>query len=155
MFLDGLPDQNERVAAALRAVIPADAPRIVAIDPDRNAFVDLPAGVTAEQISAGWRDVSEFDENEQVSPVRVVSAGAGGNDQRGVGTEGPARQVPFEARDAWGGPAVGASPSGGRCLPVGPGSAAGSTEAGCEVRGTPAWRHGSRLLHRPDGVAAA
>ncbi|MCL2091493.1 MAG: hypothetical protein FWH11_09815 [Micrococcales bacterium] len=93
-------DQNVRVVVALRAAIPADAPRIVVLDPKLNTFVDLPAGVTAEQIALGWRDFAEFDENEQVGLAQAVSAGAGGHDPSSVGTEGPARQ-PFEARDAW------------------------------------------------------
>lgn len=62
--IDGTFYQNERVAAALRAVIGADAPRIVVFEPKRGAFAELPAGVRAEQVALGWRDYLEYDENE-------------------------------------------------------------------------------------------
>lgn len=78
--IDGMLDQNVRVIAALRAVIPAGTARIVALDPDRGVFVDLPAGVTADQISSGWQDFSEFDEHEPSAPGRRSAGDAASSD---------------------------------------------------------------------------
>lgn len=61
--INGLFNQNAKVAAAIRATIADDAPRIIAIEPDLG-FIDLTWGITAEQIEAGWRPFDEFQENE-------------------------------------------------------------------------------------------
>jgi hypothetical protein len=61
--IDGVPLQNARVAAALRAEMPREATRIVAIDTRAGAFAELPWGVSAEQIDEGWRPVGEFGEH--------------------------------------------------------------------------------------------
>jgi hypothetical protein len=58
--VNGVPEQNARVAAAIRAAIPQDAPRIIAMDPDLGSFIDLTPGITADEIQAGWRPMSEF-----------------------------------------------------------------------------------------------
>jgi hypothetical protein len=61
--IDGLPPQNDRVVVALRAEIPADAGRVVAIDlMNVENFAELPAGITLEQLEAAWRPLAEFDE---------------------------------------------------------------------------------------------
>lgn len=61
--INGLFDQNAKVAAAIRSKIPEDAPRIIAIEPDLG-FIDLTWGITADQIEAGWCPFDEFRENE-------------------------------------------------------------------------------------------
>ncbi|MCL2848910.1 MAG: hypothetical protein FWE61_02545 [Micrococcales bacterium] len=60
--IDGLFEQNELVAAALRAAIPPAAPRIVVIEPARGTFAELPKGITASELAMSWQDVQEFDE---------------------------------------------------------------------------------------------
>lgn len=59
---DGLFDQNARFASALRAELPADAPRIVAAIADDETFIDLVDGVTPHDIEWGMRSLDEFDE---------------------------------------------------------------------------------------------
>jgi hypothetical protein len=61
--IDGLPAQNARLAIALRAEIPRDASRVVAIDlMHAENFAELPAGITLERLETSWRPLAEFDE---------------------------------------------------------------------------------------------
>lgn len=60
--MDGLPPQNTRVAVALRAEIPRDATRIVAVDLMHvENFAELPWGITVEQLNASWRPLEELE----------------------------------------------------------------------------------------------
>ena len=59
LTVDGMPDQNAVVAAVVRELLPADFARVVAFEPEGNVFVDLVPGITAAQVEAGWRDLSE------------------------------------------------------------------------------------------------
>lgn len=56
---DGTESQDCRVAAAVRAALRDDFPRVVAITDDGSMYVDLVAGITPEEIRTGWRDVAE------------------------------------------------------------------------------------------------
>ncbi|MDQ1130444.1 hypothetical protein QE381_002572 [Microbacterium sp. SORGH_AS 888] len=60
--IDGLFDQNARIAATSMSLVPRDSPRVLAIDPRIDAFVDLTPGISAEQIEAGWQPVGAFSE---------------------------------------------------------------------------------------------
>ncbi|WP_307218758.1 hypothetical protein [Microbacterium sp. SORGH_AS_0888] len=44
------------------SLVPRDSPRVLAIDPRIDAFVDLTPGISAEQIEAGWQPVGAFSE---------------------------------------------------------------------------------------------
>lgn len=56
---DGTPEQCARVLAALRQGLPIGPDRLIAITPDASRFVELPAGVTAQQVLDGWQDVDD------------------------------------------------------------------------------------------------
>lgn len=56
---DGTPDQCARALAALRPGLPMGSDRLIAITPDARRYVELPAGVTAEQVRDGWQDVDD------------------------------------------------------------------------------------------------
>lgn len=56
---DGTATQNVRVAAGVSALLPANSPRVVAIDESGSRYVDLVPGITLEQVERGWRDVAE------------------------------------------------------------------------------------------------
>lgn len=56
---DGTEEQSARVAAAIRAALPDDFPRLVAVTDSASMYVDLISGITPEMIRNGWRDVSE------------------------------------------------------------------------------------------------
>lgn len=57
--MDGSEGQNLRLASALRAALPKDFPRIVAVEAEKDAYVDLTAGITPEEIRDQWRPLSE------------------------------------------------------------------------------------------------
>lgn len=57
--LDGTALQNARAAAAIATLLPSTASRVIAIEPDRGAFVDLVPGITTDEIETDWRDISE------------------------------------------------------------------------------------------------
>lgn len=56
--LDGTAEQNARAASAVAALLPSGGARVVAVDADRNAYVDLVPGITAAEVDNGWRDIS-------------------------------------------------------------------------------------------------
>ena len=56
---NGTEEQDARIAVAIRAALPEDFPRIVAVSDDAGMYVDLVSGITSAMIRAGWRDVSE------------------------------------------------------------------------------------------------
>jgi len=58
--VDGVPEQTALVAAAVRAEAPSTVPRVVAIDPRMDGFVDLIPGMTAEEVATGWRPLAAF-----------------------------------------------------------------------------------------------
>lgn len=55
---DGTPEQNAVVAALVRSLLPSSFPRVVAIEPDGGVYVDLDAGITADEVASGWRDIA-------------------------------------------------------------------------------------------------
>lgn len=59
LSLDGLPEQNIRVAAAVRAAMPRDAVRTVLLDYDMYRYVDLKWGITIEDVNSGWQSIDE------------------------------------------------------------------------------------------------
>ena len=56
---DGTEAQGTRVAAAVRAALPEDYPRVVAVTVGASTYVDLVPGITPEMIRNRCRDVSE------------------------------------------------------------------------------------------------
>ena len=50
VHMDGTPDQNIELAAWLRSLMPADAPRIIVCDQAWSMHAELPSGVTANKI---------------------------------------------------------------------------------------------------------
>ena len=60
--MDGLPAQNLRVAVSLRAELPEAASRLILLDLDSEKYADLPWGVTADQVEAGWRSLDELED---------------------------------------------------------------------------------------------
>ena len=50
--MDGLPEQNVKLAAWLRSLMPEDAPRIVVGDKGFSVHAELPYGVTPEQVAS-------------------------------------------------------------------------------------------------------
>jgi len=53
-FLDGLNDQNERAAVAIRGVSTDTGP-MIAFDDVGSVFVDLVLGMTLKDVKNGWR----------------------------------------------------------------------------------------------------
>ena len=56
--LEGTAQQNARLAAWLRSLLPERAPRVIAGDRDWRGHVDLPFGITPERVLATWVDHS-------------------------------------------------------------------------------------------------
>ena len=56
---DGTASQDARVAARVRSLLSDDATRVIALDDDAVAYVDLVAGITSAQVANGWRDIAE------------------------------------------------------------------------------------------------
>lgn len=59
LSLDGLPDQNVRVAAAIRGTMSREYARTILLDVDAYQYVDLAWGITAEGIKSSWRSIDE------------------------------------------------------------------------------------------------
>lgn len=56
--LDGTSEQNVRLAAWLRSLMPEDSPRLVVADGGVNVHAELPHGVTPEQVATSMVDHS-------------------------------------------------------------------------------------------------
>lgn len=61
LAINGTPEQNAEFAVGIRAALPEDFPRIVAVDSDHDGFVDLHPGIRTDQIVGMWRGFSEGD----------------------------------------------------------------------------------------------
>ena len=61
LSINGTPEQNAEFAVAIRAALPEDFSRIVAVDTDEDGFVDLYPGISIDGIIGQWRDFSEGD----------------------------------------------------------------------------------------------
>lgn len=64
--LDGTSEQNVRLAAWLRSLMPKESPRLVVADGGVNVHAELPHGVTPEQIATSMVDhsVEGWDVND-------------------------------------------------------------------------------------------
>lgn len=59
LIVDGTAEQDARVAARVRALLPASYSRVVALTDDGGSFVDLVPGMTPLEIHSGWRNIAE------------------------------------------------------------------------------------------------
>ena len=64
--LEGTAQQNARLAAWIRALLPEQAPRVIAGDHAWQGHVDLAFGITPERVLATWVDhsVRGWDAND-------------------------------------------------------------------------------------------
>lgn len=58
LHVDGTPVQNADVAAWVRGLLPSEFPRLIAFDQGWTGHAELPAGVTAEDVTTRWIDHS-------------------------------------------------------------------------------------------------
>lgn len=56
IIADGLPRQNADVAALVRSLLPADAPRVIAFDQSWSCHVELVHGITPDGFLVGEAD---------------------------------------------------------------------------------------------------
>lgn len=61
LLIEGTPEQNTLAAAAIRDVLPANTPRVIALSEDMTQYVDLTYGITADDISRGWTATEGVD----------------------------------------------------------------------------------------------
>ncbi len=55
--LEGTQEAIDLVLAEVRQVLPDDHPRVIGVQSEHDLYVDLPVGVTAGQVTTGWKEI--------------------------------------------------------------------------------------------------